>query len=158
MKNSLSKIVANRYGGRNLPIALVLPDGGRVALSASPEVDVYARTWDGLRAFASPNLGRLARAYVHGDIDFSGGARRVLALSDALVGSVTHGRERQREVPAVVASTSRNKPNVSITMMSLTPFTALARRAHGVLVRLFQTDTDTLDQAQARKPITFAAS
>ena len=60
MKDSLSRIVANRYGGRNIPVALVLPDGGRVALSETPEVDIYARTWNGLRALASPELGRLA--------------------------------------------------------------------------------------------------
>ena len=64
MKEPLSKIVESRYGGRNIPVALVLPDGGRVALSATPEVDIYARTWSGLRALASPELGKLARAYV----------------------------------------------------------------------------------------------
>jgi hypothetical protein len=52
MKDSLSKIVASRYGGRNIPVALVLPDGGRVALSQPTEVDIYARTWIGLRALA----------------------------------------------------------------------------------------------------------
>ena len=93
MKEPLSKIVESRYGGRNIPVALVLPDGGRVALSPTPEVDIYARTWNGLRALASPELGKLARAYVHNDIDFSGGARRVLAIAEALVGSVTHGRD-----------------------------------------------------------------
>ena len=58
MKEPLSKIVESRYGGRNIPVALVLPDGGRVALSPTPEVDVYARTWNGLRALASPELIR----------------------------------------------------------------------------------------------------
>src|SRR3984893_11176901 len=93
MKAPLSRIVASRYAGRNLPVALVLPDGGRVPLSEAPEIDIYARTWNGLRALASPELGRLARAYVHNDIDFSGGARRVLAIAEALVGQGTHGRD-----------------------------------------------------------------
>ena len=93
MKEPLSKIVESRYGGREIPVALVLPDGGRVALSSTPEVDVYARTWNGVRALAFPELGKLARAYVHNDIDFSGGARRVLAIAESLVGSVTHGRD-----------------------------------------------------------------
>ena len=30
MAEPLQKIIANRYGGRNLPVTLVLPDGGRV--------------------------------------------------------------------------------------------------------------------------------
>src|SRR5436190_24392625 len=96
MKDSLSRIVASRYGGRNIPVALVLPDGGRVALSEAPEVNIYARTWNGLRALASPELGRLARAYVRGDLDFSGGSQRALDIAETLVGSVNHGRERAR--------------------------------------------------------------
>ena len=79
MNEPLQKIIASRYGGRNLPIALVLPDGGRVPLSEAPEVDIYARTWQGLKALASPQMGRLARAYVHNDLDFSGGAHRAAA-------------------------------------------------------------------------------
>jgi cyclopropane-fatty-acyl-phospholipid synthase len=153
MKNSLSKIVANRYGGRNLPIALVLPDGGRVALSASPEIDVYARTWNGLRAFASPDLGRLARAYVHGDIDFSGGARRVLGLTDALVGSVTHGRERASAKFRLWLHQRRgNKPNVQHHYDVSNAFYRLWLDERMVYsCAYFKTDTDTLDQAQAQK-------
>lgn len=94
MNPPLQKIIASRYSGRNIPIALVLPDGGRVTLSEEPEIDVYARTWQGLRTLASPELGALARAYVANDLDFSGGARRVLAIAEALVGSVSHGHER----------------------------------------------------------------
>src|SRR5476649_2449577 len=93
MKEPLSKIVKHRYGGRDIPVALVFPDGGRVALSATPEVDIYARNWTGVRVLASPELGKLARAYVRNDLDFSGGARRVLAIAESLVGSVTHGRD-----------------------------------------------------------------
>jgi cyclopropane-fatty-acyl-phospholipid synthase len=96
MKLPLQKIVTSRYSGRHIPAALVLPDGGRVPLSEAPEVDIYARTWSGLKALASPELGKLARAYVHNDIDFSGGARRVLDIAESLVGSVTHGRDRLR--------------------------------------------------------------
>jgi cyclopropane-fatty-acyl-phospholipid synthase len=153
MKSLLPKIVANRYGGRNLPIALVLPDGGRVALSPSPEIDVYARTWDGLRAFASPNLGRLARAYVHGDIDFSGGARRVLGLTDAIVGGVTHGRERASAKFRLWLHQRRgNKPNVQHHYDVSNAFYRLWLDERMVYsCAYFKTDTDTLDQAQAQK-------
>jgi cyclopropane-fatty-acyl-phospholipid synthase len=89
----LQSIIASRYAGRELPIALVLPDGGRVALSSSPEVEVVARTLSGLKALASPAMGTLARAYVRNDIDFSGSARRVLAIAESLVGDIAHGRD-----------------------------------------------------------------
>ena len=92
--DALPRIITDRYGGRDLPITLVLPDGARVPLSPSPAVDVIARTWKGLRTLSKPALGTLARAYVHGDIDFTGSARRVLGIAEAMVGAVTHGRDR----------------------------------------------------------------
>jgi cyclopropane-fatty-acyl-phospholipid synthase len=96
MSEPLQKIIANRYGGRDLPVILVLPDGGRVPLSSSTEAEVIVRTWRALKALASPELGRLARAYVRNEIDFTGGARRILAITEAMVGSVAHGRESLR--------------------------------------------------------------
>jgi cyclopropane-fatty-acyl-phospholipid synthase len=92
----LQSIIASRYAGREVPVALVLPDGGRVALSSTPEVEIVARTLSGLKALASPALGTLARAYVHNDIDFSGSARRVLAIAEALVGDIAHGHDSAR--------------------------------------------------------------
>ena len=96
MSEPLQKIIASRYGGRDLPVILVLPDGGRVPLSSSTETEVIVRTWRALKALASPELGRLARAYVRNEIDFTGGARRILAITEAMVGSVAHGRESLR--------------------------------------------------------------
>ncbi len=96
MAEALQRIITNRYGGRDLPVTLVLPDGVRVPLSASPVVDVIARSWKGMRALASPALGTLARAYVHNDIDFTGSARGVLDVAESMVGAVAHGRDRAR--------------------------------------------------------------
>ncbi len=93
MAESLQKIVATRYRGRNLPVTVVLPDGGRVPLSPAPELEIVARTWRGLKALATPAMGALARAYVRNDIDFSGGARRALAVAERMVGEITHGRD-----------------------------------------------------------------
>jgi len=93
MAEPLQRIISNRYGGRNLPVTLVLPDGGRVPLSSNAEIEVLARTWRGLKALAAPAMGALARAYVHNDIDFTGSARRVMGVVDAMVGEITHGRD-----------------------------------------------------------------
>ena len=93
MAQPLQKIIANRYGGRNLPVTLVLPDGGRVPLSSEPEVEILARTWRGLKALAAPAMGALARAYVHNDIDFTGSARRAAAIAEGMVGEIAHGRD-----------------------------------------------------------------
>ena len=96
MAHALQRIITHRYSGRDLPVTLVLPDGERVPLSPHPAVDIVARTWKGMRALAVPAMGSLARAYVQGDIDFSGSARRALDIAEAMVGSVAHGRDSMR--------------------------------------------------------------
>ncbi len=96
MAAALQRIIADRYGGRELPVTLVLPDGARVPLSTTPAVEIIARSWKGLRALSSPAMGSLARAYVHGDLDFTGSAERILAIVESMVGAVSHGRDRAR--------------------------------------------------------------
>ena len=93
MAQPLSRIIAHRYGGCNLPVTLVLPDGGRVPLSSESEVEILARTWRGLKALSAPAMGALARAYVQNDIDFTGSARRVAAIAEGMVGEIAPGRE-----------------------------------------------------------------
>ncbi len=153
MKSSLTKFVAHRYEGRNLPVALVMPDGGRVALSDRPEVDIYARTWNGLRTLASPELGKLARAYVHNDIDFSGGARRALDIAEGLVGSVTHGRDRARARVAQWWHQRRgNMPNIQYHYDVSNAFYRMWLDERMVYsCAYFKTADDTLEQAQAQK-------
>jgi hypothetical protein len=114
MLDALQKMVTRRYAGRDLPVALVLPDGARVPLSPSPEVDVIARSLDGLKALAMPAMGRLARAYVHGDVDFTGSARRALAIAERLVGDVANGADSTRaRVGWVVPQRRRNRRNIA---------------------------------------------
>lgn len=153
MKEPLTKIVEHRYGGRDIPVALVLPDGGRVALSATPEVDIYARNWNGVRALAAPQLGRLARAYVHNDLDFSGEARRILAIAEALVGSVTHGRDAVRaRIRSWLHQHRSNRINIQHHYDVSDSFYRLWLDERMVYsCAYFKTDTDTLDQAQAQK-------
>jgi cyclopropane-fatty-acyl-phospholipid synthase len=153
MSEPLQKIIASRYGGRNIPIALVLPDGGRVALSEAPEVDIYARTWDGLKALAAPELGALARAYVANDIDFSGGARRVLGIAEALVGSVTHGRDRLAARARAWLNRQRsNRANIQHHYDVSNAFYRLWLDERMVYsCAYFRSEVDSLDQAQIQK-------
>ena len=93
MSEPLKKIIASRYGGRNLPVTLVLADGGRIPLAPQADVEILARTWRGMKALSSPAMGALARAYVRDDIDFTGSARRIVAIAEGMVGEITHGRD-----------------------------------------------------------------
>jgi cyclopropane-fatty-acyl-phospholipid synthase len=111
---ALQRIIADRYGGKDLPVTLVLPDGARVPLSTTPAVEVVARTWKGLKALARPAMGSLARAYVQGDIDFSGSSRRILDIAESMVGAVDHGRERLSERVKIFLHQRRpNRANIA---------------------------------------------
>src|SRR5213594_1500953 len=100
MATPLKRFIESRYGGRGLPVSLVLPDGGRIALSPAPEIDVVARSWRGVKALAAPAMGTLARAYVHQDIDFTGSAGRPCARRN-------DGRHDRRERPLTARQTAR---------------------------------------------------
>jgi cyclopropane-fatty-acyl-phospholipid synthase len=153
MPDTLHKVIANRYAGRELPVALVLPDGARVPLSREPEVDVIARSLAGLRALAMPAMGRLARAYVHGDVDFTGSARRVLAIAERMVGDIAHGHESARaKVLTFVHHRRGNRRNIAHHYDVSDAFYRMWLDARMVYsCAYFRHADDTLDMAQAQK-------
>ena len=153
MAQPLQKIIANRYGGRNLPVTLVLPDGGRVALSSNAEIELLARSWRGLKALAAPAMGALARAYVRNDIDFTGTARRALAVADAMVGDIAHGRDKLAVRWRIWRHQQRaNRTNISHHYDVSDAFYRLWLDSRLVYsCAYFKSEADTLDLAQAQK-------
>jgi cyclopropane-fatty-acyl-phospholipid synthase len=153
MPEPLQKLIAHRYSGRDLPVAVVLPDGARVPLSPQPEVDVIARTFAGLKALATPALGRLARAYVHNDVDFTGSARRVLAIAERMVGDIAHGSESARGRMLTLLHRLRgNRSNIAHHYDVSNAFYRMWLDARMVYsCAYFRTPDDTLDAAQAQK-------
>jgi cyclopropane-fatty-acyl-phospholipid synthase len=153
MAQPLQKIIANRYGGRNLPVTLVLPDGGRVPLSSNADIELLARTWRGLKALAAPAMGALARAYVRNDIDFTGSARRALAIADAMVGDIAHGRDTLAVRWRLWRHQRRsNRTNISHHYDVSNAFYRLWLDSELVYsCAYFRSDADTLDDAQTQK-------
>jgi cyclopropane-fatty-acyl-phospholipid synthase len=149
----LQKIIANRYGGRNLPVTLVLPDGGRVPLSSEPELEVLARTWRGVKALSAPAMGALARAYVHHDIDFTGSARRALGIAENMVGDIAHGRDSLRARWRIWRHQHRsNRANIRYHYDVSNAFYRLwLDRQLVYSCAYFATEDTTLDAAQAGK-------
>ena len=149
----LARIVERRYGGRNIPVTLVLPDGGRVPLAEAPEVDVFARSWRGVKALAAPALGALARAYVHDDIDFTGSARRILAIAGTMVGDVAHGRDPLRtKLRHLVHQHRGNRRNIQHHYDVSNAFYRLWLDKRMVYsCGYFRHADDSLDDAQAQK-------
>ena len=153
MTAPLKRLIETRYGGRNLPVALVLPDGGRIALSARPEVDVIVRSWRGVKALAAPALGTLARAYVHQDIDFTGSARRALALAESMVGQIAQGGHSLRVGLRSIWHRHRgNRANIQHHYDVSNAFYRLWLDAQMVYsCAYFRSESDTLDDAQQHK-------
>jgi cyclopropane-fatty-acyl-phospholipid synthase len=154
MAEPLKKMIADRYRGRELPVALVLPDGGRLPLSSTPEVEVVARSWRGLKALAEPGMGALAKAYVHGEIDFSGSARRILGIAESMVGEVSHENEppvtsRWRQL---VHQRRSNRKNIQYHYDVSNAFYKLWLDERMVYsCAYFRSESDSLDAAQAQK-------
>ena len=153
MSGPLQKIIANRYGGRNLPVTLVLPDGGRVPLSSDAEIEILARTWRGLKALAAPAMGALARAYVQNDIDFTGSARRAAAIAEGMVGEISHGRDSVMTRWRLWRHQHRsNRANIGHHYDVSDAFYRLWLDSQMVYsCAYFRTEDDTLDDAQAGK-------
>ena len=153
MAAPLKRLIESRYGGRGLPVALVLPDGGRIALSPSPEIDVIARSWKGVKALAAPAMGTLARAYVHQDIDFTGSARRALSLAEAMVGSIAEGGHSVRVgLRGLWHRRRSNRANIQHHYDVSNAFYRLWLDARMVYsCAYFRSESDTLDDAQEQK-------
>jgi cyclopropane-fatty-acyl-phospholipid synthase len=153
MAEALQRIITSRYGGRDLPVTLILPDGARVPLSPTPAVEVIARSWKGLRALASPALGSLARAYVHGDLDFTGSARRILGIAESMVGAVSHGRDRARTKWRLFLHQHRsNRRNIAHHYDVSNAFYRIWLDQRMVYsCAYYRDDADTLDMAQLQK-------
>ena len=149
----IRKLLASRFEGRGLPVTLVLPDGGRVPLAARSEVEIIARNWRGLTALASPALGSLARAYVHNEIDFTGSARRILGIVDAMVGAIRHGRDSlPARVRGFLHRQRANRHNIAHHYDVSDAFYRLWLDSRMIYsCAYFGDDADGLDDAQARK-------
>jgi cyclopropane-fatty-acyl-phospholipid synthase len=149
----LKRMIANRFAGRDLPVTVVLPDGGRLPLSPRADVDIVARTWAGLKALASPGLGNLARAYVRNEIDFTGSARRILAIVDAMVGTVAHGRDPARaRLRAFLHQRRANRRNIEHHYDVSNAFYRLWLDERMVYsCAYYREATDSLDAAQLNK-------
>ena len=153
MAEALQHLIASRYDGRNVPVTLVLPNGARVPLSAAPAVEIVAKSWRGLRALAQPALGSLARAYVHGDLDFTGSAQRMLGIAESMVGSVQHGRDRaQARVKAWLHRKRDQRRNIAHHYDVSDAFYRMWLDERMVYsCAYFRRDGDTLDAAQLQK-------
>ncbi len=150
---SLAKLIEHRYGTLGVPVELVLPGGNSLRFAERPEVRVVVRSFQGLRALARPAMGRLASAYIHGDLDFSGSARRILDIAERMVGDVATSQESIAARLRVWLSQRRaNRKNIQFHYDVSDAFYRLWLDERMVYsCAYFRREDDTLDTAQAQK-------
>ena len=124
----LQKIIASRYGGRDLPVTLVLPDGGRVPLSPPPEVEVVRPHLE--RACRRSPRPRSARspAPTSATRSISPAARGASSgIAEAMVGAVAHGRETAARALAKRSWHQRRAPTAATSSTTTTSPTTFYR-------------------------------
>jgi len=98
-------------------------------------------------------MGRLARAYVHNDVDFTGSARRALAVAESMVGSISHGSRGARGRLLGMAHRLRgNRSNIAHHYDVSNAFYRMWLDERMVYsCAYFRAPDDSLDAAQAQK-------
>ncbi len=74
----------NRLIGLSLPVSVTLWNGRTIG-ARDPEVKLTVRSPRAMVSLANPSLGKIAKAYVEGDIDLEGNARETVRLGEKLV-------------------------------------------------------------------------
>jgi cyclopropane-fatty-acyl-phospholipid synthase len=84
--NALIGRIERRIRDLEVPLAITLWNGRRVAPREAPQVSVTVRSRKVLASLVNPTMGKLARYYVEEDLDVEGEARQVIRVSEALSG------------------------------------------------------------------------
>src|SRR6476661_1352534 len=87
--NALIGRIERRIRDLEVPLAITLWNGRRVAPREAPQVSVTVRSPKVLASLVNPTMGKLARYYVEEDLDVEGEARQVIRVSEALSGVPT---------------------------------------------------------------------
>ena len=85
--NALIGRIERRIRDLEVPLAITLWNGMRVAPLAAPQVSVTVRSPKVLASLVNPTMGKLARYYVEEDLDVEGETRQVIRVSEALSGT-----------------------------------------------------------------------
>jgi len=78
--------IEQRIRDLDVPLAITLWNGHRLAPFARAQVSVTVRSPKVLASLVRPTMGKLARYYVEEDLDVEGEARQVIRVSEALSG------------------------------------------------------------------------
>jgi cyclopropane-fatty-acyl-phospholipid synthase len=94
LETTLIGQLESRLAGLSLPVSVTLWNGRTIGAS-QPAVKLTVRSPKAMLSLANPSLGKIAKAYVEGEIDLDGNARETVRLGEKLVaGDATVYRRR----------------------------------------------------------------
>lgn len=94
LETTLIGQLESRLAGLSLPVSVTLWNGRTIG-AAEPAVKLTVRSPKAILSLANPSLGRIAKAYVEGEIDLDGNVRETVRLGEKLVaGDATVYRRR----------------------------------------------------------------
>ena len=81
----ITTLLENRLAALAMPLAVVLPDGGRIG-SANPCVTLRLHDLSALADLASGQIGRVAQDHVEGRVDIEGPMRELMLMAAQMIG------------------------------------------------------------------------
>ncbi len=82
-------MLEQRLARLDLPVAVTLWNGQSIGSSAEPKIRLTVRSPQAMLSLANPSLGKIARAYVEGDIDLDGDVQETIRAGEQLVAGDT---------------------------------------------------------------------
>src|SRR5579862_5850910 len=140
LRTRLLRYLHARLGG--LPLRLVLWDGAVCDFAPAPRITIGLRSRRLVRFFLTGNIGRLAAAYVAGELVVEGSIGEVIAIGMELAQRIG-GRPMMRRAAAVLGRLPRRHSKaadadwVRYHYDVSNAFYPVARSAHDLFLRLF---------------------
>lgn len=85
--DALLNRLERRLQDLDVPLAITMWNGRRLAPKIAPRVNVTVRSPKALASLAHPTMGKLARHYVERELDVEGEARQIIRVCEALSGA-----------------------------------------------------------------------
>ena len=82
----MDSLLERKLAGLTLPLAVVLPDGHRIG-ARDAAVTIRLKRLSSLAHIAAGQIGKFARDYVEGTLDFDGSVRDLMAIAAQMIGT-----------------------------------------------------------------------
>lgn len=144
------------HAGTDLPVAVELPSGRRIALAPDAKVVIRLKSLASIKALLEPTLGNLGTAYVEGEIDLDGAIEDILDVGVRLSRS-TRGEDFTKPDAGLIArvlshSRTRDKERIEYHYDVSNDFYRLFLDENMLYsCAYFRDDDMTLDEAQVAK-------